>query len=331
MKVAFLTTRQEKPSYRYRVEQFLPYLRAHGVTCDTFFIPAAGVKRWRLFRSLDSYDVVFLQKKLLRLLDLFVLRSAARKLIYDVDDALMYKERDSRVVLSVRRRRRLRATVRMSDLVLAGNDFLCSWAANYARDVFCFRTVVDTERYRPVNRGENAPLVIGWSGSRSTNGYLNMVLPALAGLSGQYSIKLCMVSDTREGIDMGLCGGMETEFCKWDSSTEVGRLQSFDVGLMPLPDNEWTRGKCALKALLYMACGVPAVCSALGAVRDIITDGDNGILVEQEGEWHEKIERLLKDGPLRRRVTENGRETVVKLHSVAVAAPRLLTILQSFC
>ncbi|MCX6354390.1 MAG: glycosyltransferase family 4 protein [Candidatus Aureabacteria bacterium] len=329
MKVAFLTTRREKPSYRFRVQQFLPYLQGQGVVCDSYIIPRAIIARWRLFRSLAAYDIVFLQKKVLRFCDRRILRLAARRLVYDVDDAIMYRDYGDRVRLSPRRNRLFRAMVRMSDAVFAGNDFICRWAANYSVHVVCLRTVVDTDHYTRRTPGERERIVIGWMGSSSTNRYLTMVLPVLEHLAQTYPISLLVVSDTKTGIDLSRCGTLRVDFTPWDSESEVRDLHAFDIGLMPLPDNELARGKCALKALLYMSSGVPAVCSSIGAVRRIITDGEDGFLAASPDDWHTKIERLIKDAPLRERIAEKARRTVESYYSVAAYAPRMLRVLST--
>ncbi len=331
MKIAFLTTRFEKPSFRFRVQQFLPYLGAHGIDCERFAVPAALLRRWQLFLGLKSYDIVFIQKKMLRWHDRRILRSAARRLVYDLDDAIMYKNRNSRPILSAAKRRRFRAMVRMSDLVLAGNDFLCRWATNYSTRAVYFPTVVDTELHTPGPRERHDPLVIGWSGSGSTNQYLSIVLPVLDRLAQRYPFVLRILSDTRKGIELGRYRALRAEFSAWESATELRDFRAFDIGLMPLSDDEWARGKCALKGLLYMACGVPAVCSSVGAIKAIITDGKNGFLASSDEEWYRKIERLLRDAALRRRIAEEGRALVVSRYSLATHAPQLLRMLRHLC
>ncbi|MDD5556505.1 MAG: glycosyltransferase family 4 protein [bacterium] len=328
MKIAILTTRLDKPSYRFRIGQFIPSLEAAGAACRPFRIPPPGPGRWRLFRRLREFDIVILQKKVLRLADRAALRRAARRLVYDVDDAVMFRDAGGRAGLCPKRRRRFRAMVRTSDLVLAGNDYLCRWAADHARRAVCFPTVVDTDRYTPGERPPSPPVVIGWSGSRPTNPYLNLVLPVLGRLAGRHPIALKVVSDTSDGIDASLAGPLPISFSAWSAATELRDLRGFHVGIMPLPDNGWARGKCALKALLYMACGVPAVCSAVGAAADIITDGTDGLLAASADEWADRLGRLIADEGLRARLAAAGRETVVARHSVAAHAPVLLDLLR---
>lgn len=331
MKIAFLTTRFERPSYRFRVGQFLPFLERNGVACAPFVIPPAGWARARLFLGLRGFDAVFLQKKTLGPLDRAILSRAARRLVYDVDDAVMFREHDRSDAPRGSRMRRFRAMARMGDLVLAGNDTLRRAAAAHASRVFCFPTVVDTDRYRPEPRAPRIPPVIGWSGSRSTNGYLNAILPALDRLGGRVPFTLRVVSDTPSGIDLERCANVRTEFSPWDAATERDDFLGFDIGLMPLPDTPWARGKCALKALLYMACGVPAVCSPVGVVSTIITNGRNGFLPASAAEWESSLERLLRDAALRREIAARGRETVEGRYALSAHAPRLLAILRDLC
>jgi glycosyltransferase involved in cell wall biosynthesis len=331
MKISFLTTRFEKPSYRFRVGQFLPFLERHGVACAPLVIPPAGLARLRLFLGLRGYDAVFLQKKMLGPFDRAILSRAARRIVYDVDDAVMFGEHSGEGAPRGSRMRRFRAMARMSDLVLAGNDMLRGEAAAHAARVFCFPTVVDTDRYRPEARETRTPPVIGWSGSRSTNGYLNAVLPALDRLAGRVPFTLRVVSDTPAGIDLARHGNVRTEFSRWNAAAERDDFRGFDIGLMPLPDTPWARGKCALKALLYMACGVPAVCSPVGVVSTIITSGRNGFLAASGAEWEAALERLLRGAALRREVAARGRETVEQRYSLAAHAPRLLAILRDLC
>jgi glycosyltransferase involved in cell wall biosynthesis len=331
MKIAFLTTRIEKPSYRFRVGQFLPFLERHGVACAPLVIPPAGWARVRLFLGLRGYDAVFLQKKMLGPFDRTILSRAARRIVYDVDDAVMFGEHDRSDAPRGSRMRRFRAMARMSDLVLAGNDTLRQAAAAHAARVFCFPTVVDTDQYRPEARAPRTPPVIGWSGSRGTNGYLNAVLPALDRLAGRVPFTLRVVSDTPAGIDLARHANVRAEFSRWSAASERADFCGFDIGLMPLPDTPWARGKCALKALVYMACGVPAVCSPVGVVSTIITNGRNGFLAASGGEWEGVLERLLRDAALRREVAARGRETVEERYSLAAHAPRLLAILRDLC
>jgi glycosyltransferase involved in cell wall biosynthesis len=150
-------------------------------------------------------------------------------------------------------------------------------------------------------------------------------------LAHSYPFTLRIVSDSMERIDLADPGELCASFSPWSEATELGELQQFTMGIMPLPANEWAEGKCSLKALLYMACGAPAVCSAVGAATTIITNGEDGFLAGSDAEWYTALERLLKDEPLRARMAERARATVVSRYSVAATAPSLLALFRDAC
>ena len=123
--------------------------------------------------------------------------------------------------------------------------------------------------------------------------------------------------------------GVETEAMQWRSATELDDLRQMDIGLMPLPDENWSRGKCGLKALQYMALGIPTICSPVGVNSTIINDGENGFLADGKDEWIAKLKRLIHSAELRRKIGLAGRETVEKEYSAKVVAPRVLEVFRS--
>jgi glycosyltransferase involved in cell wall biosynthesis len=320
MKIAFLTTRPSKPSYRFRIEQMVPYFTARQHQCETFFLSTNAWRRLLLYRRLAQYDAVVLQKRLLSRMELFVLRNVARRLIYDVDDAVMHTSagEDHR-----RRRRRFTATVRAADLVICGNRFLADEAARDTDRVLIVPTCIDTDAYRPGLRTERPHvLTIGWTGSRSSNPYLNDVLPALAQLHGAVQLKI--ISDTTAGLDLFRLGRIQQTFVPWSPKSEISEAATFDIGLMPLPDNRWTRGKCGFKVLQYLALGIPAVCSPVGVNRDIIHDGVDGLFATSLQDWFPVIDRLLKDSFLRETLGRAGRRRAEEGFSLATHGPRFV-------
>src|SRR5262249_34872635 len=143
-------------------------------------------------------------------------------------------------------------------------------------------------------------VTIGWTGSRSTNAYLNDIFPALSQLHGPVQVKI--ISDTVEGFDFTRLGHVPHIFVPWSPKSEISEAATFDLGLMPVPDNRWTRGKCGFKALQYMALGIPAVCSPVGVNCDIIHDGVDGFFASTPQDWFPIVARLLKDPFLRETV-----------------------------
>jgi glycosyltransferase involved in cell wall biosynthesis len=203
----------------------------------------------------------------------------------------------------------------LADTVLAGNEYLAAWARQHNSRVVVVPTTVDTERFVPVPREDDGkrPIVIGWVGSPSTLAHFATVVPALARvkerLGERVTFKVIGDPAYREPR-LGIVGE------RWNAATEVADVAQFDLGLMPLPDDEWAKGKCGLKGLQYMAMGIPALLSPVGVNPTLVTPGLDGFLPGSEGEWVATLTALVKDPALRRRVGEAGRKTVVERYSV---------------
>jgi glycosyltransferase involved in cell wall biosynthesis len=186
-------------------------------------------------------------------------------------------------------------------------------------------TTIDTDSYKPRESVAIAGRpVIGWSGSVSTVKHLRTVEGALRRLRTSVDFGLHVVGDRHY-----TAAGLDVESKDWSPETEVSDLRSFDVGIMPLPDDEWSRGKCGLKALQYMGVGVPAVVSPVGVNAEIGEDGRNGFVAKSEVEWVEKLRQVLAREDLRSRLAREGRRTVEEHYSTKVQAPRLLQVLSS--
>ena len=349
LRVLFLTLYPGRAaSPRYRVEQYLPYLRAAGMGCtvesaigEADFARLTGPNRqgralWyhaketprRLVQVLGAwrYDVVFLQKAImtasLRGMDR-LLRSRARRLIYDIDDAVHLAPPHALrgVWRHLEDLEQNRAMMIASDKVLAGNEWLRNAAESNGGKARVFPTVVDTGRFVPASVAP-AKYCIGWIGGPSTTPHLSVAAaigerPARTDPSDPSERCIRLI-----GADPKRVPWPGAEIRPWSLDTEVAEIQQFSVGIMPLPKDEWSRGKCALKALQYMACGVPCVATPHGAIGNIIRDGENGLFADSPEEWREAIERL-RDPELRRRLGEAGRATVEKDYSLRVWAPRM--------
>jgi glycosyltransferase involved in cell wall biosynthesis len=324
MKILFLSTRRNKPSFRFRVEKMIPAFLDRGHRCDVDFLPRRVLERLAFYRRLSRYDVVFIQKRLLSRAELFVLRSRSQKLVYDFDDAVMY---DSNGISNARRSSRFGAMARAADLVISGNSYLAEQATRYTPRVCIVPTTVDTEVYQPRSKKPSTgPVTLGWTGSSSTNRYLNELLPVLAGLKGRIELKL--ISDNTEDLDFGRLGSVPYKAVGWTQANEVEQAATFDVGLMPLPDDAWTRGKCGFKALQYMGLGIPAVCSPVGVNREIIEHNVNGYLAGTPEDWHKILTKLIADPQERARTGRAGRSRVRQAYALNVQSPRMVQILE---
>jgi len=321
MQIAFLSTREAKPSYRFRVERLLPYFKARGHACETYFLPAALWRRLSIYGRLSQFDVVFLQKRLLSRLELMALRRQSRRLIYDIDDAVMF---DSAGGDDRRRQQRFAAVARSADLVVCGNQFLADEAARHTKRVVIVPTCIDTDAFRPdlKKTSHSDGLAVGWTGSRSTNRYLNDLFPVLSQFHGAIQVKI--ISDTVADFDFARLGGVRAHFVPWSPAVEISEAATFDIGVMPIPDNRWTQGKCGFKLLQYMSLGIPAVCSPVGANREIVHDGIDGLHADNPNAWFQAISRLVHNPRLRETIGHAGRRRVEEAYALSVHGPRLV-------
>jgi glycosyltransferase involved in cell wall biosynthesis len=318
----------EKPGhvcYRYRVLAFAPWLREAGWTIEAQPV-AHGIASffWQL-RDVARADAVLLQRRLLSWWQVRLLRSKARSLIFDIDDAVFFRDSNSpRGHESTRRRNRFAAIVGRADAVLAGNSFLAEEARRFAAgSVHELPTCVDSRQYQPnpsQRRGGDIRLV--WIGSRSTMTSLNEIHAGLAEASRRLpGLKLRIICDAFPKLD-----GVAIEPIAWSETTEAAELASADIGLSFLPEHPWSQGKCGLKVLQYMAAGLPVLANSYGVHRTMVTPS-TGILADSPEAWADAIVRLANDPDLRRRLGAAARDKLAAEYSVAVWGPRFVQIL----
>jgi glycosyltransferase involved in cell wall biosynthesis len=205
-----------------------------------------------------------------------------------------------------------------------GNDYLRQYAEPLNPQVTVLPTTIDTEKYQPkASTALQTPPVVGWSGSHSTLRHLEWFVPILQEIRASASFRFKVI-----GADQFAIPGIDVESVPWRVATETTDIQSIDIGVMPLPDDQWSRGKCGLKALQYMALGIPVVASPVGVNSTIIDDGRNGFLASDPAEWSAKVRRLLEDADLRRRFAAEGRRTVEEYYSARTQVPRLVELFE---
>ncbi|MBI3321302.1 MAG: glycosyltransferase family 4 protein [Candidatus Omnitrophica bacterium] len=295
--------------------------RAGGVAGTSHAAPmAARAPRW---------DVIFLYRDLLPIGPPILERWLARTgipIVYDFDDAIFLRHvtEANRGFAWLKRPEKTGTICGLSAHVIVGNAYLQAYAARYAARVTVVPTTIDTAAYAPKESVEIDGIpTIGWSGSVTTMEQLRIIEPALKRLRRLQPFRLKVLGEPNFSIE-----GIETESQGWNAQAECPELRSFDIGVMPLPDNAWSRGKCGLKALQYMALGIPTVASPVGVNRDIIRDGANGFLAATESEWIDKLAQLINDANLRRQFARAGRSTVEGWYAAQVQAPRLLEVFQ---
>ena len=340
---------------RFRVMQYLPALERAGVavTVAPFFDAAffdlvyrpghhaqklaaflrQSVRRLQLLLSRERFDAFFVYREAYpfgpALFERVLAHTGGRPLIYDFDDAIFLSNSSeaNRFASALKYPQKVPAIVRRSALVLAGNGYLADYARRFNSSVAVLPTCVDTNVFGPrkTSRPAGAPLVAGWIGTPTTAAYLKPLSASLGRLASQHDFEV-RVSGSGRTIQFA---GVKTVNEPWSLDREVELFNTCDIGMYPLTDDEWAKGKCGFKAIQFMACGVPVVAAAVGVNKEIIQDGVNGFLASNEGEWNHKIGLLLSDAGLRARLGEAGRKTIEERYSLAVNAPKLVTLVRN--
>jgi glycosyltransferase involved in cell wall biosynthesis len=342
-------TRYERlgASSRIRFLQFLPALESKGFTFDVqplldndyvrslYGGPAVGAaniigayaRRFRALmrRNRMKYDLIWLEKEALPWLPTFmeIARLQGLPYVVDYDDAWFHRYENH--WLSPLLGHKIDAVMRVAHTVVAGNDYLARRARQAgARHVEIVPTAIDLDRYRDLptaSAGEGA--TIGWIGIPLNAHYLTIIEPALRTVAVAAPIRLHVVgAPVPPQFD-----SIPAESFLWTEDSEIARIAAFDIGIMPLHDTPWERGKCAYKLLQVMAAGKPVIASPVGANTQVVQHGVNGFLANTTEEWVEALRRLATDPDLRRRMGSEARRTVEERYSTAIVGPRLAEIL----
>lgn len=330
MKVLFLHRGQDVPSARIRILALVPYLEELGVECRVAPHPENAVALRKLLRRSGNPDAFVLQKKLPTLADAWAWRGCGAPLIFDYDDAVMFRQRprDGSYESGTRRRRFARA-LGMADAFVCGNAYLASFASRgrgAAKPLLVAASPVALDLERSAQRTPGAPVRIGWLGSPENLPSLAALAPALRRLAEVRSFRLIVVSAQRPALE-----DVPVEHVPWTLAAQDREIAAFDVGLMPLEDSAWSRGKCAYKLLQYMAAGVPVVASPVGMNTEVVADGENGLLAGSADEWQRALQRLIDDPGLAERLGRAGRETIEARYGYPAIAAEWKTFLESVC
>jgi glycosyltransferase involved in cell wall biosynthesis len=344
---------EEGAGCRFRISQFIPYLESAGyeVTVSPFFTPEffrlvyrpghywkkiaafAGLSlgRLRSLRGISQYDLVLIYREAFPigppLVERWLARPGKPPIVYDFDDAVFLPNVSdaNRFIVSLKWARKVPAILRLSTRVIAGNDYLAAFARVHNPAVVTIPTCVDTDRFVPrADPRGSGPLVVGWIGSPTTATYLSMLASVFSRVHADTPFE---VKVSGAGSELAF-EGVPVKNVPWSLAEEVSLFNTCDIGVYPLTDDEWSKGKCGFKAIQFMACGVPVVASAVGVNREIIDDGVNGFLASTPAEWEVKLRRLLTDAALRARFAAAGRRTVEERYSLRVCAPRLAAALE---
>jgi glycosyltransferase involved in cell wall biosynthesis len=318
----------EQPSFRHRMRSLVGTLEAAGwqVRPERFPSGRYGLRTWERRSLLRAADVVVLHQIKLSALEARLIASLSRHRIFDVDDAI-YVRKPRRLGEaaddSLWRKRKFAATCRWVDVVAAGNEVLAGAARSAARAIAILPTSIDTSAYRPTSATIADPPTIVWIGSPENLVYLEMIRPALARLSVRYpTLKLRVIcSRFPEWTEVNI------ERIAWSTATEAESLAAAHIGVMPLTDDEWARGKCAFKLLQYMAAALPCVASPVGANTEAVLDGVNGFHARTTEQWERHLEALIRSPELRARLGASGREHVESRYALGTYRTRYVELL----
>ncbi len=298
----------DQPSFRQRIAIYLDLLRQKGIDCEVARLPQSMLGRRALFASTPRFAGILLHRKILNAWDAFWLRRFGRTVIYDFDDAVMYSNREDGRLCRIRSRR-FRRAVALSHLVIAGNEYLAEHARQYNAHVEILPTGLDLGAYPAQTPRPNDGLVrLVWIGGGSVLKHLRRIIPALEELGRRFpQVRLRIVSN--EFVDLQ---SMPVEQHLWSREKEVADLVTSDIGLAPLTDDPFTRGKCAFKILQYQAAGLPVVASPVGVNGQYVRDGATGFLVRDLSQWVDRLAALIENLDLRLTLGRAGRRDVEK-------------------
>ena len=342
-KVLFIANHRlgRSPGQRFRFEQYIDFLEENGFMCtlsniiseeDDRILYQKGnylkkaaielkshkIRKRDLLRAHD-YDIIFIfREALLTKSTRFEKGFAASKakVIFDFDDAIWLPNvsTGNKDLSRLKSTDKLKKILPLVDLVFAGNEYLANFSKQYNSSVKVIPTTIDTDYHKPATvQHENQAICIGWTGTDTTRRYLNTIKNALKELKEKYKdqIRFKIICD-RPWED----ANFELENEKWSREREIEQLQAIDIGLMPLSNNEWSKGKCGFKALQYMAVEAVPVVSPVGVNQKIVEDGKNGFLANSEKDWIDKITLLIESPELRNKVGKAARDSVQKYYSV---------------
>lgn len=329
------------PGQRFRIEQWEPYLNQDGIKTDYFSftddrlrgviyqegkfaakvaeLAKATLRRINHVLKASKYDAVFLYRAASMVGPAFLekfMRMRGYPIIFDFDDAIFMTDvsKANKRFAWAKFSGKTDEICRLSTSITVGNSYLAEYAEQFNENVYVVPTSIDTNRYQPREKQPrtDGKTVVGWTGSSTSQYHLEEFEPVLAELlKKRNDVEIRVVSNREPSFKT-----IPYVWRSWAAETEVEEIGQIDIGIMPTPDDEWSRGKCALKALQYMSLGIPAVCTDMGANRDVVKHGENGFLAKTQEQWLNCFDTLIDDVVLRKHLGDEARRTVVDNYSM---------------
>lgn len=341
----------EGASNRYRVEQFLPYLKKNNIQYRLrpfwsspafkilyakgklarkicYFI-AGTLRRLIDLCSLWRYDIVFIHRESFPLGGATFERFALlwhKPIIYDFDDAIFLPSvsTSNSFIERFKDPGKVATIIKYSSHIITGNEYLADFARHFNKHVIVIPTSFDTDTYAPSPKTRKETITIGWIGSPTTLAFLEPLKTTMITLAQRFpNVRFKIVGGE---LNVPNCPSIINK--PWNLTEEISDVRSFDIGIMPMPDNAWTKGKCGFKAILCMSMAIPCVCSPVGVNTEIIREGFNGYLATSDAEWTDKLSTLIQNDALREKIGAQARITVEKNYSLQITAPQFIGILK---
>lgn len=330
-------------SSRYRFYKYIPYLQPKGfdftihtllgdkyinhLYCKTrlpfYEIIKEYLQRIFILLTKNRYDIIWLQQEAFPWIPAIFEKALLKTnipIVVDYDDAFFHRyDRHNSKIVRFFLKNKIDQIMSISNVVVAGNQYLADRALkNKSKKVVILPTVIDINLYQTRFQSEEKLFTIGWIGSPHNAKYITTIQCALKEMSYYGDVKVILV-----GSGEIILEGLPLEIKEWNESTEVEEILNFDVGIMPLEDNYWERGKCGFKLIQYMACGIPVIASPVGVNTQIVKHGVNGFLAGNDNEWIKYLLILKNDEKLRTEMGRNGRKLVEENYTLQIIAPQL--------
>ncbi|HVG16466.1 MAG TPA: glycosyltransferase [Chitinophagaceae bacterium] len=339
------------PSQRFRVEAYFDLLAQNGIdyTVDSFlddkawevlYKKGSGLQKamavisgfWKrlvlILSKASKYDYVFVHREASPIgppvFEFITAKVLKRKLIYDFDDAIWIPNTtaENKIVNWVKAFWKVKYICKWSYKVAGGNNFLCSYARRYTNSVFLLPTCVDVvNKHNRLKDQEGDKIRIGWTGSHSTMIYLDEIVPMLKQVIDEFGVELIIISNRAPTFTLP-----NMKYIPWKERSEIEDLSLLNIGLMPLPDDVWSEGKCGFKLIQYMALGMPVVASPVGVNKEIVEEKTNGFLCTSSAEWYAALKELISNANLRSSMGSKGRDKIVHNYSVQANAGSFLAL-----
>lgn len=356
MRILFISPypHEVAPSQRFRYEQYLHALDEQGIEYD--IAPFISEETWKILHTpgmfqakawgilggfrrrlaqcfkLNKYDYVFIHREASHvgppIFEWMIAKVFRKKFIYDFDDAIWLPNYSSHNAKfhKLKQYEKVHKIMKWAHKISAGNQYLGDYAAQFndSQRIVQLPTTIDTENYHnQIKKHHENKLIIGWTGTLTTSKYVQFILPILRKLEQRYQFEFCMISNEDPEYDL-----KSFKFKRWKKESEIEDLLHFDIGIMPLEEDQWSKGKCGFKALQYMALGIPPIVSPVGVNTDIVQHNVNGLVCNTAEEWERAFERLMVYPELRERLGKEARKTIEQQYSVKANTEKFLKLFE---